>query len=47
MESWSQRSGAQLTSPVKALDLIVVADGPSPAGEEGEEKDTSEREQES
>ena len=43
MKSWSHRSGAQLTSPVKALDLIVVADGPSPAGEEGEEEDGSVR----
>ena len=43
MKSWSHRSGAQLTSPVKAFDLILVADGPSPAGEEGEEEDGSVR----
>ena len=34
----------QLTILVEALDLIVVAGGPSPAGEEGEEEDGSVRE---
>ena len=33
----------QLTILVEALDLIVVADGPSPASEEGEEEDDSVR----
>ena len=37
----------QLTILVEALDLIVVADGPSPAGEEGEEEDGSVRDKES
>ena len=34
---------AQLTILVEAFDLIVVADGPSPAGEEREKEDGSVR----